>query len=123
MNWDEWRGSLDGRPVMLIKRLLHISGWRLDLHKFVRADDEECFHTHPAYALRIILWGGYVEQMYMPTSAPSCYRSWLPGNIGIVKPTHCHRIANLWNERSSYSLWLRAPARYDVQLKGTGWPK
>ena len=121
--WDEWRGSFDGRPVMYIKRLLRIGGWRLDLHKFVRADDEGCFHTHPAYALRVVLWGGYEEEVEIGTSALTYHRFWGPLNFGIVQPTYCHRVSKVLNGVSSYSLWLRAPAWYDVQLRGNGWPK
>lgn len=121
--WDEWRGSMDGRPTMWIKRLLRIAGWRLDAHKFVAADDADCFHTHPAYALRIVLWGGYEEQVHIGTSALTYYRIWGPLNFGIVRPDYCHRVSRLLNGRASYSLWLRAPANYDVKLVGDGWDK
>lgn len=118
--WDEWRGSLDGRPTMFIKRLLHIGGCRLDLHKFVSADDADCFHTHPAYAWRLVLWGGYEEQI--DVGAPlGWYRFWTPGNFGIVRPDYCHRISRVLNGIASYSLWLRAPAKYEVHLRGDGW--
>lgn len=121
--WDEWRGSLDGRPTMLIKRLVHFASWRLDLHKMIRGDDLECFHTHPAFALRVVLWGGYEEQVDVSGGGALSYcRVWGPANFGIVKPSLCHRVSRLLNGSSSYSLWLRAPARYDVHLRGRGWP-
>lgn len=123
MNWDEWRGSFDGRPQMLIKHFVSALGCRVDLHKFVRADDPDCFHTHPAYALRIILWGGYEEQVYVGTTALTYYRAWRPGSIGLVKPSYCHRTSKIMNGIASYSLWLRGPKRFDVQLRGKGWPK
>ena len=53
MRWDEWRGSIDGRPSMLVKRLFERWGYRIDLHKFIRADDPSCYHTHPATAVRV----------------------------------------------------------------------
>lgn len=121
--WDEWRGAMDGRPTMLIKRLLHIGGWRLDLHKFVGSDDADCFHTHPAYALRVVLWGGYEEQVEVGTDALTFFKSWMPGNFGIVRPAYCHRVARIINGTASYSLWLRAPAKHAVQLRGDGWAK
>ncbi len=43
--WDEWRGSMDGRPTMLIKRLIRWGRFRVDLHCFVGSDDPGCFHT------------------------------------------------------------------------------
>jgi len=150
MRWDEWRGSLDGRPVMYIKRLFwfpigydfkrrKILAVRMDLHKMVRADDPGCFHTHPANAIRIILKGGYTEERlwiegatgcpdvgYTGCRFPSCsclkYRKYFfAGNMGIVHTNYCHRIAGLW-EDVSYSLWIRGPIIADVQLIGDGWP-
>lgn len=110
LNWDEWRGSIDGRPSMLVKRLFDRWGYRVDLHKFIRADDPDCYHTHPATAVRIILWGGYVEAVLDRHEIPGTVldvRTWKPGRIGIVRPELCHRIHRLLNGRSSYSLWLR----------------
>jgi len=131
MTWDEWRGSLDGRQTMWIKRMIRIPFWRthgktlsvrVDLHKFVRADDEGCFHTHPAWAVRIVLWGGYVEQICTLDGIAWCY--WRrPGHVGIVTPTLCHRVDEILNGRASYSLWIRGPVCADVELRGPGWPK
>lgn len=126
MNWDEWRGSLDGRPSMFIKRLMRIPIWRrngktlslrLDLHKFIRPDDIDCFHTHPAYAVRVILRTGYVEQLEDGT-----YRCWRPLDIGIVTPRLSHRVHLVLNNIASYSLWLRAPVTAKIDLRGKGWP-
>lgn len=123
MNWDEWRGSLDGRPTMFIMRLLRWTGLRVDLHKFVRADDEGCFHTHPAWAVRIVLWGGYEEEIHMGTAPLRYFRAWRPGSVGVIDPSYCHRISRLINGRSSYSLWLRWRVCADVSLRGPGWPR
>lgn len=130
--WDEWRGSLDGRPTMWISRLLKIPFWRkagkwlsvrVDLHKFVGADDWGCFHTHPAHAFRIILKGGYVEQF---PDGDMMY--WHPGSFGHVKPELAHRVSALFNNmegepQPSYSLWFRGPICADVKLIGDGWEK
>ncbi len=48
MNYDEWRGSFDGRPALFIKKLVRLFGCVVQIHKFIRADDPGCFHTHPA---------------------------------------------------------------------------
>lgn len=116
MQYDEWRGSLDGRPTLWVKRFLSWRGWRVDLHKMVGADDADCFHTHPATAFRLVLWGGYVEEI-----EDGRWRFWFPGRFGIVRPALCHRIAGLRNGRASFSLWIRAPKSAAVELRGDGW--
>lgn len=129
--WDEWRGHPDGRPTMLISRLFKLPFWRkagkllfcrVDLHKFVGRDDFDCFHTHPAYAIRIVLWGGYSEEIFKGGQG-GFYRAWLPGDIGIVRPDLAHRVSTILNGKSSYSLWLRGPICADVKLLGDGWPE
>ncbi|MAS67358.1 MAG: hypothetical protein CMK82_11260 [Pseudomonadales bacterium] len=107
----------DGLPVLFIKNLIHLFGRRIDLHKIVYPDPRECFHSHPARAIRIILWGGYVEEMFDGT-----HRRWWPGKIGIVRHSDIHRINRLLKERPSYSLWIRGKVRHETQLKGSGWP-
>lgn len=111
--WDEWRGSFDGRPALWIKKLLRFRGYVVQLHKFTRADDPGCFHTHPAWAVRIILWGGYVEER-----GDGRWRTWLPGMIGVVPPHLEHRIGGLRNGRSSWSLWLRGPKVATINVRG-----
>lgn len=126
MTWDEWRGSMDGRPAMWIKRLVKAFGCRIDLHKFIRADDDDCFHTHPAYCVRIILWGGYVEEIWSGSengagfAGGGVYRTWFPGDIGLVRPEFCHRVQGLV-KGPSYSLWLRGPTHHSIELRGAGW--
>lgn len=129
--WDEWRGSLDGRPVMFIQRLARVPVWywrgkvysvRLDRHMFTRADDADCFHTHPAWAIRIPYSGGYVEEIFGP-GQPRDFRHWFPFDIGIVYPKLAHRVARIMGATGvSLSLWLRGPICADVQLLGSGWP-
>ncbi|MCA1831251.1 MAG: hypothetical protein LC750_00625 [Actinobacteria bacterium] len=116
LTWDEWRGSMDGRETLWVKHLWRRLGRHIDLHKMVGKDDPDCFHTHPAYAIRVILRGGYVEEL-----EGGRHRMWRPGMIGIVKPTCSHRIAGLRNGRASYSLWIRFRKRATVELRGDGW--
>ena len=117
MKWDEWRGSIDGRPSMLVKRLFDRWGYRIDLHKFIRSDDPGCFHTHPATAVRVILWGGYVEQIDSRLGFYK-WRALRAGRIGVVQPELCHRIDRLLNGRCSYSLWLRGRKRAKIEIVG-----
>lgn len=118
LRWDEWRGSLDGRPTMLILHLARWRDWRLDLHKFVGADDPGCFHSHPACAWRLVLAGGYVEQLECGALV-----TWRPLRGSKVLPQLSHRVAKLLNGRWSYSLWLRGPKTHPVMLSGDGWAK
>ena len=118
MNWDSWRGSMDGRPVLWEKHLFCRWGCHIDLHKMIGLDDPDCFHTHPAYAIRIILYGGYVDAM-----ESGWLRTWRPGMMGIVEPSLSHRVARLRNGRVSYSLWIRFRKCAKVHLRGSGWQK
>lgn len=113
ISWDEWRGSFDGRPALFIKKVAAFRWLTVQLHKFVRADDPECFHTHPAYAVRIILWGGYVEEL-----GDGRLVTWKPFRLGIVRPSLEHRIDSLLNSKASYSLWLRGPKVAKIKLRG-----
>jgi hypothetical protein len=117
--WDEWRGHYDGTVAMLIKRLVSVRGWRIDLHKMVNPDMVGCFHAHPSHSWRVILWGGYVEEV----AETGREIEWRPMRAGFVHPTFGHRIAKLINKRSSYSLWISAPKCAEVQLIGPGWRK
>ena len=114
----DWRGSLDGVPTFWSRTLLEYRGWRVSLHRIVASDDAGCFHTHPAWACRIILAGGYLEEM-----EDGRHRAWRPGRIGLVRPQLSHRIAGLFHYRGSYSLWIRAPKTNRIHLRGPGWPQ
>lgn len=116
MKWDEWRSSYQSPlPVMWVKRLFKRSWLGIDLHKMMCADKKNCFHTHPYYAVRIILYGGYVEQLDNGRLKP-----WLPGMFGIVKPSTSRRVEYLFKS-ASYSLWIRFRKCAEVELRGEGW--
>lgn len=112
MNYDLTIHTPDGEPVLLIKYLIRWRGWELNLHKIVRPDEVGCFHTHPANAWRLILWGGYIEQL----SDFSCV-FWDPGKFGKIRPEFEHRIAYLYG-KASYTLWLRAPVTAAITTRG-----
>lgn len=124
IRWDEWRGPPNASgfctiedAVMLVKHLASIRGWKVDLHCFIAGDALDCFHTHPAWAFRLILWGGYCEEM-----ESEYFRKWWPGMFGFVAPWLSHRVAYPLRARS-YSLWIRGPKKYPIQLRGTGWKR
>ena len=124
MKWDESRYNTKAdKPVFFIKNLISLFGCRISLHKMVAADDIMCFHTHPANAIRIILWGGYEEEQFeqLADHRRFTFRLFVPSQIGIVKPDYCHRIHNINNNRSSYSLWIRFRKTHKIKLLGDGW--
>ena len=111
MKWDFWIGNNDHQIVFHGKRLLSLAGFHVHLHKVVAADGPGCFHSHPAWAIRIVLWGGYVEE-----TMDGRWRTFFPGRIGIVRPQFMHRIGGLRNGRSSWSLWLRGPKIREIEV-------
>lgn len=113
MNWDGWVGSADGRPTFFKRRLAGILGWTVRLHKFIAPDDPGCWHTHPAHAVRVVLWGGYIEE-----TPDGRLRAWLPGMVGRIRPEFAHRVAGIQNGRASYSLWFHGPKVARIALVG-----
>jgi hypothetical protein len=81
------------------------------IHRIETPDDPGKFHTHPATAFRLILRGGYVEEMEDGT-----LREWRPGMFGIVRPETCHRIDRLL-DGPSWSLWLRGERTHEIHIK------
>lgn len=121
MKWDEWRYNRDNnRPVFFIKHLFNKFGFRVNIHKMVNPDDRECFHTHPAHAIRIILWGGYTEE-WMNEEGIRLFKKYWPLTGGWVTPEYTHRIDELNNGKSSYSLWIRFRKVAKIELIGEGW--
>jgi hypothetical protein len=109
-----------GQPVMFSKNLIRLPGGRkIDIHKMVSADNEGCFHSHPANAIRLILWGGYEEEIYSDTPQ---YKRLKFLQFGLVRSTFTHRIHRLLNGHSSWSLWFRGKTVDKIYLRGNGWP-
>lgn len=115
MIWDHIILDVFDRPVMGIKTLLRWRGRAIHLHYMVRPDLPACFHSHPATAIRIVLWGGYVEEM-----VDGSKRKWRPGMIGRVRPELIHRIDSFLFRRS-VSIWFRGKNAHDITLHGNGW--
>lgn len=118
MKWDrqitnEWDGS--GPPIFFIKWLVKRWGCSIQLHYFVQPDRPGCFHTHPAWAFRLVLWGGYREEM-----GDGRMRRWFPGRFGIVPPTLEHRIDGFLRkkQKGSLSIWFRGPITENIETRG-----
>lgn len=119
--WDFYIGNDPlGEPkdaVFWTKHLLHRWGCRVDLHWMVRADRRNCFHTHPAWAIRHVVSGGYVEEVYDPKRDRTYFKRWAPGSWGLVGPRMTHRIHRLLHpEEGSVSLWFRGPVVAQIML-------
>jgi hypothetical protein len=102
----------DGSTTFFMRKLFSFRGWTVRLHKFTSPDDPGCFHSHPAVAYRLILWGGYVEERL--DGEIHKWRMWKPGQFGRVDPDLVHRIAHLPG-KVSISLWIRGPITHKVQ--------
>lgn len=113
MKFDRYIHNGDGVPVFFIPELFKFRGWSIGLHQFVKADQPGCFHSHPAWAFRLILAGGYVEE-----TGSGRWRTWFPGRFGIVSPDFEHRIGGLRNGQSSLSLWIRGPKVAPIEVRG-----
>lgn len=113
IRWDSWWGSPAGKPTFYTKRLVAAFGCVVRLHKFVAADAPGCYHTHPAKAYRLVIWGGYVEELGDGTKV-----TWRPGMFGLVRPELEHRIDSLLNGKSSWSLWFRGPKVAEINVRG-----
>lgn len=116
MRWDYWIGLAGEKPTLWVKELLRAFGWKIEIHKFISHDHPECFHTHPAHAFRLVLWGGYVEEL-----EGNLKRAWRIGDFGLVHPDTSHRILDILNDRPAYTLWIRGPVRTKIKLRGMGW--
>lgn len=115
--WKEYRYSADeSQPTFFSHRLLNTKFICIELHKFTGIDAPECFHTHPALALRIGLRGGYIE-----LDIDKGFRCFRAGDIGLVRPSTCHRVAHLLMRAPAYTLWIRGPKVSDIKLIGSGW--
>jgi hypothetical protein len=119
-SWSFWVGNFNDEVVMQVYILIDCFGCRVDLHRIVRADKLGCFHTHPATAYRFVLFGGYVEEVWL-----SPHRGYMneirPGFFGRVTPDYTHRIEYLLSD-SSWSLWFRGRVVAPIRLVGNGWP-
>jgi len=96
---------------MWYKVLASFFGRTIHLHKFVAPDQKGCFHSHPAVAYRVILWGGYVEEL-----KDGEQRAVNPFTISRVTPDLNHRVECLLNGKVAYSLWFRGKKTHKVEI-------
>ena len=112
-----WIGRPGGEPVLFEFKVLKIGRLlAVKLHWFVDGDAPGCFHTHPAWALRLVLDGHYREEM-----EDGRRRDWRPYRCGLVRPRDCHRVYLPTTSRGALTLWITGPKVAPIYLRGPGW--
>ncbi len=106
-------------------------GCSLKLHQILRADDDRCMHDHPWWFVRIILWGGYTEHVRTEAGRGTVWieecnrkpwRPLAPWRIYYCPPSFAHRITQLTNGKSSWTLVFCGPRFRDWGFfTKTGW--
>lgn len=112
--WSFWVSSYEGvgeeMAVLWVKNVVHLFHCRIDYHSIVRADKPNNFHSHPAWAIRWVRKGGYVEEVVDPFTGEHYFEFIRAGHIGIIGPNFRHRVDRLLNEDTpSESWWFRGP--------------
>lgn len=62
------------------------------LHKFLRDDDDRALHDHPWWFLSIMIWGGYMEEVYCKVTKTTDVKYRSAFSFVLRKPTHRHRV-------------------------------
>jgi hypothetical protein len=91
----------------------YAAGWRLNLHRWFRSDDDRALHDHRGDSFSIILWGSYYE-VTSHAWEPRKAKRYRPGSVIWRQGETPHRI-EIPPESAGrvWSLWLRAPFRRD----------
>jgi len=117
--WIKRKDITDGDDVLYLRRwiLASLFGWKLYLHRIVRADHDRCHHDHPWGFFGFILKGGYVEEIPVHENGFSATDDVSNVKERIVKPRRfinrlspkfTHRIKRLLNG-DSWTLLIRTP--------------
>ena len=100
--------DIDGDEIYLRRWNLHLGRFSIKLHHILRNDHDRCEHDHPWNFIRIILWGGYVEEVNGKKRTCKPWRPWAPWRVYPVSGTFKHRVDTLV-KGSSWSLILCGP--------------
>lgn len=84
-------------------------GYSIKLHKIVRTDDDRCEHDHPWNFTRVILWGGYKENIHGIEHTRRPWRPWAFWRIYPCSARFQHRITELLNGQVSWTLVFAGP--------------
>jgi hypothetical protein len=119
-----WRDINDtaGENLYLRRWILSLPfGWSIKVHKIVQPDHDRCQHDHPWAFVRIILWGGYIEERGNKIVTLKPWRPWAPWRIYPVWGRFKHRIDHLLKDES-WTIMLCSPRfqEWGFYLK-SGW--
>lgn len=113
--WIKRKDITDGDDVLYLRRWIlgSIFGYRLMLHKIVRADHDRCHHDHPWGFFGFILKGGYIEEVPITKGDIENVRlrevkQWR--FLNRLNPDFTHRIKSLLNG-DSWTLLINTPTR------------
>lgn len=84
-------------------------GWSIKLHKIMRPDSDRCLHGHPWAMIRIILYGGYIEERNNKKVTLKPWRPWAFWRVYLATGSFKHRINRLLKE-CSWTLVICSPA-------------
>lgn len=106
--WIQRKDITDGEDILYLRRwiLASLFGWKIYLHKIVRADHDRCLHDHPFGFLGIILKGGYVEEILDKKYGITSRVNKPFSIINRLGPGFTHRIQRLLNG-NSWTLLIR----------------
>lgn len=92
-----------------IPKWVHNLGFRLNLHHWLRSDDDRALHDHRGDSLSLILSGGYYE--VTSHAWEPMQRKWYgPGSIIFRRGEQPHRV-ELKPGATAWTLWFRWPFR------------
>ena len=84
----------DGRVYFRRWRLWRGRFFSIYLHRFMAPDQSDCAHDHPGPFVSLVLWGGYVEEIWPRgdfTAGERVRRGFL--SLASREAMHCHRVA------------------------------
>jgi hypothetical protein len=93
-----------------LPKWLYDRGWRLNLHRWLRSDDDRALHDHRGDSVSVILWGGYYEitsHAWEPLKRRWCF----PGCVLFRRGELPHRVELREGHGQVWTLWLRWPFR------------
>lgn len=87
------------------------AGWRLNLHQWLKSDDDRALHDHRADSFSLLLTGGYYEVLTHAWEAEQI-KVWYPqGSVIHRKAEQPHRVE--LEDAPIWTLWFRGPYRRD----------
>ena len=115
--------NLDQTQEYLVRYSLRLPfGWSVKVHQILLSDGDRCRHSHPWIMIRVILKGGYTEEVGPGKFVElKPWRPWYPFRMYYAGWNFQHRIHKLTNG-PNWSLVLMGPKKreWGFFVKG-GW--